>query len=33
VAPPGACDPTGEPTLAVPYLAVYYFYGPPAGAL
>jgi hypothetical protein len=32
VAPPGPCDPTGEPTLAVPYLAVYYFYGPPAGA-
>ncbi len=32
VAPPGPCDPTGEPILAVPYLAVYYFYGPLAGA-
>ncbi|HEX2325429.1 MAG TPA: DUF3455 domain-containing protein [Chloroflexota bacterium] len=32
VAPPGPCDPTGESTLAVPYLAVYYFYGPRAGA-
>jgi Protein of unknown function (DUF3455) len=30
VAPPGQCDPGLEPSLAVPYLAVYYFYGPPA---
>jgi hypothetical protein len=28
VAPAGACDPLLEPTLAVPYLAMYYFYGP-----
>jgi hypothetical protein len=27
VAPPGACDPQQEPEVAVPYLAVYYFYG------
>jgi hypothetical protein len=25
-APAGACDPEQQPTLAVPYLAVYYFY-------
>jgi Protein of unknown function (DUF3455) len=28
-APAGPCDPEQQPTLAVPYLAVYYFYGPP----
>jgi hypothetical protein len=28
-APAGACDPQQEPSLAVPYLAVYYFYGAP----
>jgi hypothetical protein len=28
VAPTGPCDPDQRPTLAVPYLAVYYFYGP-----
>ena len=27
-APTGPCDPEQEPTLAVPYLAVYYFYAP-----
>jgi hypothetical protein len=27
-APAGPCDPEQQPTLAVPYLAVYYFYGP-----
>jgi hypothetical protein len=31
-APPGPCDPDQEPSLAVPYLAVYYFYGPRAPA-
>jgi hypothetical protein len=28
VAPEGACDPTQQASLAVPYMAVYYFYGP-----
>jgi hypothetical protein len=27
-APAGPCDPDQKPTLAVPYLAVYYFYAP-----
>jgi hypothetical protein len=27
-APTGPCDPTQQPSLAVPYEAVYYFYGP-----
>ena len=27
-APAGACDPAQRQTLAVPYVAVYYFYGP-----
>ena len=27
-APAGPCDPGQQPALAVPYLAVYYFYGP-----
>jgi hypothetical protein len=27
-APAGPCDPNQQPTLAVPYLAVYYFYAP-----
>jgi hypothetical protein len=27
-APAGSCDPDQQPTLAVPYVAVYYFYGP-----
>lgn len=31
-APAGACDPDQQPTLAVPYLAVYYFYGPASAA-
>jgi len=26
-APTGACDPQLQPTLSVPYIAVYYFYG------
>jgi hypothetical protein len=30
-APPGPCDPEQEPSLAVPYVAVYYFYGPRPG--
>jgi hypothetical protein len=29
-APPGPCDPATQPSLAVPYVAVYYFYGPQA---
>ncbi len=31
-APSGTCDPAEQATLAVPYVAVYYFYGPAASA-
>jgi Protein of unknown function (DUF3455) len=31
-APAGPCNPEQQPTLEVPYLAVYYFYGPASGA-
>jgi hypothetical protein len=27
-APAGPCDPAQQPSVAVPYVAVYYFYGP-----
>jgi len=31
-APSGTCDPAEQPSVAVPYVAVYYFYGPSTSA-